>query len=74
MSVHSPAPLAFEFRRYLSNPSCPRCGTFQLCPETSEFVHNGHIRHSWACDSCGQEFQTTVEMAARRDLPEASAA
>lgn len=74
MSLHSPAPLAFEFRRYLSNPSCPRCGSFQLCPESSEFVGAGHVRHSWACDSCGEEFQTTVEMAAEPDHPDASAA
>jgi transposase-like protein len=74
MSLQSPAPLAFEFRRYLSNPSCPHCGTFQLCPETSEFLRNGHIRHSWACDSCGQEFQTQVEVAPQHEPPGASAA
>ena len=63
MSLHSPAPLAFEFRRYLSSPSCPRCGNFMLAAEASEFLHDGHIRHSWACESCGQEFQTKIEVA-----------
>jgi hypothetical protein len=71
MSLHSLAPLAFEFRRYLSNPSCPRCGTFLVCPETSEFVHPRQVRHSWACD-CGEQFQTTVVVAER--VSEASAA
>ena len=74
MSLQSPAPLAFEFRRYLSSPSCPRCGTFLVCPETSEFVQHGHVRHSWSCDSCGQEFQTTVEFAGEHEMPDASAA
>ena len=63
MSINSQAPLAFEFRRYLSNPSCPRCGEFAVCPETSEFLRSGHIRHSWACGACGGEFQTTVTLA-----------
>jgi primosomal protein N' len=67
MSLNSQAPLAFEFRRYLSNPSCPRCGDFLLCPETSEFLRIGQIRHSWACGSCGHEFQTTVTLA---EVPE----
>ena len=68
MSLHSQAPLAFEFRRYLSIPSCPRCGDFVVCPETSEFLHGGQIRHSWACDSCGEQFQTTVTVADASDL------
>ena len=62
MSLPSPAPLAFEFRSYLSNPSCPRCGNHLLAAEASEFLRDGHIRHSWACDDCGQEFQTAVTL------------
>jgi transcription elongation factor Elf1 len=60
MSLQSQAPLAFEFRRYLSNPSCPRCGNHLVAAEASEYLREGHIRHSWACESCGQEFQTAV--------------
>ena len=63
MSLQSQAPLAFEFRRYLSHPSCPRCGTHLVAAEASEYLREGHIRHSWACGSCGQEFQTTVTLA-----------
>jgi hypothetical protein len=68
MSLHSQAPLAFEYRSYLSNPSCPRCGTHLLAAEASEFWSDGHIRHSWACDDCGQEFKTSVSLAQAYDL------
>ena len=70
MNLHSQAPLAFEFRRYLSNPSCPRCGDHMLAAEASALLRNGHIRHSWACGSCGEEFQTSVELAAMTDPPQ----
>ncbi len=68
MSLHSAAPLAFEFRRYFSNPSCPRCGDSLLLAESSEFVSDGRIRHTWACDSCGQEFHTSVQFVPRSEL------
>ena len=70
MNLHSQAPLAFEFRRYLSNPSCPRCGDHMFAAEASALLHNGHIQHSWACESCGEEFQTSVELAAMADQPQ----
>ncbi len=68
MSLLSQAPLAFEFRRYLSNPSCPRCGNHLVAAEASEFLREGNIRHSWACESCGQEFQTAVTLDQAPDL------
>jgi len=69
MSLQSPAPLAFEYRRYLGSPSCPRCGNYLVAAEASEFLSDGHIRHSWACEGCGQEFQTAVSLAEACDLP-----
>ena len=69
MSLQSQAPLAFEFRRYLSNPSCPRCGNHLVAAEASEFLRDGHIRHSWACESCGHDFQTAVTLAEGPELP-----
>ncbi len=63
MTPQSIAPLAFEFRRYLSGPSCPRCGESLLAAEASEFLSEGRIRHFWACDGCGQAFHTAVEIA-----------
>jgi transposase-like protein len=69
MSLQSQAPLAFEFRRYLSNPSCPRCGNHLVAAEASAFLAGGHIRHSWECESCGEQFQTAVTLAERADVP-----
>ncbi len=68
MTVHSAAPLAFEFRRYFSGPSCPRCGDSLLAAEASEFLSEGRVRHFWACDSCGQQFHTAVEFVTRPEL------
>ncbi len=68
MSLNSQAPLAFEFRRYLSNPSCPRCGTHLVAAEASEYLREGHIRHSWACESCGHGFQTAVTLVEAPEL------
>lgn len=68
MSLNSQAPLAFEFRRYLSNPSCPRCGTHLVAAEASEYLREGHIRHSWACKSCGHDFQTAVTLVEAPEL------
>jgi hypothetical protein len=31
-------------------------------------LREGHIRHSWACGSCGEEFQTTVTLAKAPEL------
>lgn len=62
MSLQSPAPLAFEFRRYFSGPSCPRCGNSLVAAEASEFLAEGKVRHFWACDSCGEEFHTAVRL------------
>ena len=72
MSLPSRAPLAYEFRRYLSNPSCPHCGNHLVAAEASEFLRDGHIRHSWACEECGQEFKTSVELTRAADLPSAA--
>lgn len=57
------APFAFEFRRYLERPSCPRCGDTLLAAECSALVGDGHIRHCWSCEACSYSFQTSVEFA-----------
>lgn len=64
MTRQSLVPLAFEFRRYLGGPSCPRCGDSLLAAESSEFLSEGQVRHFWACDACGQQFHTAVTVAA----------
>jgi rubredoxin len=61
MSLHSAAPALLAFARYFARPNCPQCGNSQFAPERSEFVEDGVIHHTWACEACGHEFRTTVE-------------
>jgi predicted RNA-binding Zn-ribbon protein involved in translation (DUF1610 family) len=62
MTLQSATPAVLAFARYFARPACPQCGETQLAPEHSEFVRDGLIHHTWACDSCGHEFRTTVEL------------
>lgn len=47
---------------HLSRPNCPRCGSVVHLAERSAFNLNGCIRHSWACDECGEEFATSISV------------
>ena len=47
--------------------SCPHCLETQIAPLASEYVGEGRVRHFWACDGCGHEFQTSIEFTSRRD-------
>ncbi len=62
MTLQSATPAVLAFARYFARPACPQCGETQFAPEHSEFVRDGLIHHTWACDSCGHEFRTTVEL------------
>ena len=62
MSLQSATPIVYAFARYFSRPRCPQCGDEKLVPERSEFVAEGRIRHIWACEPCGEDFGTTVEL------------
>ncbi len=53
-----PAPCGAQ----LSRPNCPQCGSLLLIAEQSEFNLDGHIRHTWLCDVCGEEFTTAIRM------------
>ena len=44
---------------------CPNCLETQITPLASEYVGEGRIRHFWACDGCGHEFQTSIEFPPR---------
>jgi len=44
---------------------CPNCLESLIAPVASEYVGEGRVRHSWACDGCGHEFHTSVRFAAR---------
>jgi hypothetical protein len=65
--THSPTPAVLAFTRYFARPHCPRCGEMQVAPDQSEFVCEGVIHHIWACDGCGHEFATTVDLEINRD-------
>jgi transcription elongation factor Elf1 len=43
-------------------PDCPHCGSRLLVAEQSRFNLTGRIDHFWACDVCGTEFETSVEV------------
>jgi len=43
-------------------PNCPRCGSVVHVAERSAFNLDGGIRHSWACDECGEQFATSINV------------
>ena len=45
-----------------ARPNCPRCGSVVHVAERSAFNLTGRIRHSWACDACGEEFATSISV------------
>ena len=62
MSLQNATPDAFIFARYVTCPRCPRCGARQFAPLRSDFAGEGLILHAWACDDCGTEFRSRVEL------------
>jgi hypothetical protein len=52
-------------KRPFALTSCPNCLETQIAPLASEYVGEGRVRHFWACDGCGHEFQTSIEFTAR---------
>ncbi len=45
--------------------ACIRCNDTLIAPDAAEYVSEGHVRHSWSCESCGEQFQTTDRFSAR---------
>ncbi len=66
MQIVGPVPWGAKLS---SRPNCPQCGSLLLIAEQSAFNLDGHIRHSWLCDACGQEFTTSITILPRRILP-----
>lgn len=64
MDIHTACPIPGGSRP--SRPNCPQCGSILLIAEQSAFSFDGHIRHSWSCDACGQEFSTSVRTLPRQ--------
>jgi len=44
--------------------NCPQCDEWLLAPDWSEYLDERCARHSWSCDACGYEFETTVYFSA----------
>jgi hypothetical protein len=47
-NIHSPYGIA-----------CIRCNDSLIAPNWSEYVSERHVRHSWSCESCGHQFETS---------------
>ena len=42
--------------------SCDQCCDDLIAPDRSEYVGKHHVRHFWSCESCGHEFQMSVNV------------
>jgi hypothetical protein len=55
-------PMNYAHDEYLGRPSCPKCGTLVVAPETSAYVSDNQIRHGWSCVDCDYDFRTIIEL------------
>ena len=39
---------------------CPQCSGWLLAPNWSEYLNERCVRHTWSCETCGYDFETTV--------------
>jgi len=44
---------------------CAQCGDALVAPEWSEHVNERCVRHLWACEACGYEFETSIYLRPR---------
>jgi hypothetical protein len=58
---------------------CIRCSETLISPSCSEYITENHIRHSWSCEACGAQFDTSdapldpwEAVAARKDCSKAA--
>jgi len=40
---------------------CPRCGTAPIAAVASAFLGEGRVAHVWACEECGNAFDTVFD-------------
>ena len=64
MSLHAETAVRTRLATYSKN-NCPQCGEWLLAPDWSEYHNDRCVRHTWSCDTCGYQFETTVFFAAR---------
>jgi uncharacterized protein with PIN domain len=41
---------------------CDECHDELIAPNRSEYVSKYHVRHFWACENCGHEFEVSVNL------------
>jgi ribosomal protein L37AE/L43A len=39
---------------------CAHCGAELIAPEWSEYLSERCVRHSWSCELCAYQFESTV--------------
>ena len=39
--------------------ACAECNDRLIAPNRSEYLSDHHIRHSWSCESCDHQFETS---------------
>jgi hypothetical protein len=61
MSLQNATPAVLAYARCFGRPHCPQCNTMLLAPEVTEFAGAGRVLHSWQCEACAYEFQSTVD-------------
>jgi ribosomal protein L37AE/L43A len=43
---------------------CPQCNAWLLAPDWSEYLNERCVRHTWSCEKCSYQFETSVFFAA----------
>jgi hypothetical protein len=38
---------------------CIQCNESVIAPNWSKYVSEHHVRHSWSCENCGYQFETS---------------
>jgi hypothetical protein len=41
---------------------CTQCNDMVIAPDWSKYESRHRVRHSWCCDNCGHEFETSVDL------------
>jgi rubredoxin len=58
MTLHAEA--TSRERLETNKNNCPQCDAWMLAPNWSEYLNDRCVRHTWSCEACGYEFETTV--------------
>ena len=53
---------------------CAQCGTEIFLPEWSEYLSEHCVRHTWSCEMCGYQFESTIYFPAPKPVAELEAA